>query len=41
MLAPHEALARKLDALENNYGAQFRVVFDSIRELMAPQPLDQ
>ena len=29
-------LARKLDALERKYDAQFRVVFDAIRELMAP-----
>ena len=28
--------ARKLDALERKYDAQFRVVFDAIRELMAP-----
>jgi hypothetical protein len=30
-------LAKKLDALEKRYDAQFRVVFDAIRELMAPQ----
>ncbi len=36
MLASHAALARKLDALEKKYDAQFRVVFDAIRELMAP-----
>ena len=29
-------LARKLDALEKKYDAQFRVVFDAIRKLMAP-----
>ena len=29
-------LARKLDALERRYDSQFRVVFDAIRELMAP-----
>ena len=28
--------ARKLDALEENYDAQFRVVFDAIRELTTP-----
>ncbi len=32
----HEELARKLDALERKYDAQFKVVFDAIRELMAP-----
>ena len=35
MLASHEELARKLDALEKKYDAQFRVVFDAIRQLMA------
>jgi len=29
-------LAKKLDALEKKYDTQFRVVFDAIRELMAP-----
>jgi len=29
-------LARKLAALENKYDAQFKVVFDAIRELMLP-----
>jgi hypothetical protein len=36
MLATHEDLARKLDALEKKYDAQFKVVFDAIRELMKP-----
>ena len=36
MLASHAELARKLDALEKKYDAQFRVVFDAIRELMRP-----
>ncbi len=36
MLASNEELARKLDALEKRYDAQFRVVFDAIRELMTP-----
>jgi len=36
MLATHEDLARKLNALEKKYDAQFRVVFDAIRQLMAP-----
>lgn len=38
MLASHEDLARKLAALESKYDAQFRVVFDAIRQLMAPPP---
>ncbi|MDP2238710.1 MAG: ORF6N domain-containing protein [Burkholderiales bacterium] len=36
MLASNVALARKLAALEKKYDAQFKVVFDAIRELMAP-----
>jgi hypothetical protein len=36
MLASHADLARKLEALEKKYDAQFRVVFDAIRQLMAP-----
>ena len=32
----HKDLARKLDALEQKYDAQFKVVFDAIRQLMAP-----
>ena len=32
-------LAKKLDELEKKYDAQFRVVFDAIRQLMAtPEP---
>jgi hypothetical protein len=36
MLASNEELARKLAALERRYDAQFKVVFDAIRELMKP-----
>jgi hypothetical protein len=36
MLGSHADLARKLDALERKYDAQFKVVFDAIRQLMAP-----
>ncbi|MHB1463715.1 MAG: ORF6N domain-containing protein [Thermoleophilia bacterium] len=36
MLASNEELSRKLDALEQKYDAQFKAVFDAIRELMAP-----
>jgi hypothetical protein len=36
MLSSHEALARKLATLEKKYDAQFKVVFDAIRELMKP-----
>lgn len=41
LLVSHEDLARKLDALEKKFekhDAQFRVVFDAIRQLMAPLP---
>jgi len=36
MLASNAELARKLDALERKYDAQFKVVFDAIRQLMTP-----
>jgi hypothetical protein len=36
LVASHEELARKLAALEREYDQQFKVVFDAIRELMAP-----
>ena len=36
MLASHADLARKLESLEKKYDAQFRIVFDAIRELMTP-----
>ena len=36
MLISNVELARKLNALEKKYDAQFKVVFDAIRELMAP-----
>jgi len=38
MLASHAELARKLAALERKYDAQFKVVFDAVRELMEPPP---
>ena len=36
MLSSNADLARKLAALEKKYDAQFKVVFDAIRELTAP-----
>ena len=36
MLASHADLARKLSTLEKKYDEQFKVVFNAIRELMAP-----
>jgi hypothetical protein len=38
MLATNAGLAVKLAALEKKYDAQFRVVFDAIRELMTAPP---
>ena len=35
-LASHTDLARRLNALEKKYDAQFKVVFDAIRALMSP-----
>jgi hypothetical protein len=36
MLAAHADLERRLDALEERYDEQFKVVFDAIRALMKP-----
>lgn len=36
MLASNKELARRLDDLERKYDSQFKVVFDAIRQLMAP-----
>jgi phage regulator Rha-like protein len=36
ILASNAELARKMDALEKKYDSQFKVVFDAIRQLMAP-----
>jgi hypothetical protein len=36
LLASNDRLARKLEALEKKYDAQFKVVFDAIRQLMTP-----
>jgi hypothetical protein len=37
MLASHAELAESLEVLEQKYDAQFRIVFDAIRQLMQPQ----
>lgn len=39
MLTTHEELSLKLAALEKKYDAQFKVVFDAIRQLMEPPPV--
>ena len=36
MIASHKDLARRLSELEMKYDAQFKSVFDAIRQLMAP-----
>jgi hypothetical protein len=36
LIATNRDLARRLDHLEKKYDSQFKVVFDAIRELMAP-----
>lgn len=36
MIISHKELAKKLEALEKRYDAQFKVVFDAIHQLMAP-----
>jgi len=36
IISLNKDLARRLDELENKYDAQFKVVFDAIRELMKP-----
>jgi hypothetical protein len=39
MIATSKELSRRLDDLEKKYDAQFKVVFDAIRSLMAqPEP---
>lgn len=42
MAGSREDLAHKIEALEDRYDAQFRVLFDALRELMAaPEPSDR
>jgi hypothetical protein len=38
LLESHVELAKKLNALEKKYDTKFKVVFEAIRELMAPPP---
>ena len=37
LLSSHESLARKIEELEKKYDAQFKVVFDAIKQLMSPK----
>jgi hypothetical protein len=41
MIASHKDLVSRLDEMEKKYDAQFRVVFDAIRELMVPPEEDK
>jgi len=36
LLSSNDELARKLDAMEDKYDIQFKIVFDAIREMMKP-----
>ena len=36
MISSNKDLSRRLDDLENKYDSQFKLVFDAIRQLMAP-----
>ena len=36
ILASHHQLAKRLEEMESHYDAQFRAVFDAIRQLMEP-----
>lgn len=36
MITSHKDLVRRPDRLEKKYDAQFKIVFDAIRELMTP-----
>ncbi len=38
MLTAYAGLERKMQELEQKYDAQFKVVFEAIKELMAPPP---
>ena len=38
LMLNHEELARKVAAMERTCDGQFKVVFDTIRELMKPAP---
>lgn len=37
MLSAHKGLERRIDALEERYDDQFKVVFEAIRQLMKPE----
>ncbi len=41
LLSSNKELSRRLDELEKKYDAQFKVVFDAIRQLMTPPATDR
>lgn len=41
LLSSNKELSRRLDELEKKYDHQFKVVFDAIRQLMAPAPTER
>ena len=41
MLASNDELSRRLDELESKYDRQFKVVFNTIRQLMSPTVHDR
>lgn len=41
MLTSHARLAQKLEQLEQKYDAQFKIVFDAIRQMMQPEGGDK
>ncbi|MBU0701997.1 ORF6N domain-containing protein [bacterium] len=41
ILASHEDLRKKIEAMENKYDTQFKVVFDAIKSLMSPLTKEQ
>lgn len=38
MLSTHKDLRRKIEAMEKKYNHQFKVVFDTIKQLIEPPP---
>jgi len=41
MVADNTELSRRIDQLESRYDRQFKVIFDAIRRIMAPDPSKQ
>lgn len=41
MLSAHKDLRRKIEAMEKKYDRQFQVVFEAIRKLLEPPPMEK